>query len=212
MGYVEDMRLYYSEQPHEVSIETFAYCNARCTFCPYTTLERIGAKMPDELIDRLIDEMAEFKLPFYFSPFKVNEPLLDKRLIPICRKFNEKAPRGYLRIFSNGSALTEKNVEGIAGLKKVVHLWISLNSHDPKEYEELMVIRDSDARINFYAKSDKQVIKEMIMVVDGKMSQATHGLWLRESPRLTKSEAERGVYSVLKLGRELHADYIWHVP
>ena len=37
-----------------------------------------------------------------------------------------------------------------------------------KEYEELMVIRDSDARINFYAKSDKQVIKEMIMVVDGK--------------------------------------------
>jgi len=138
MSYLEDMRLYYSEQPHEVSIETFAYCNARCTFCPYPTLERIGAKMPDELIDRLIDEMAEFKHPFYFSPFKVNEPLLDKRLIPICRKFNEKAPRGFVRIFSNGSALTEKNVEGIAGLKKVAHLWISLNSHDPKEYEELM--------------------------------------------------------------------------
>ena len=37
-----------------------------------------------------------------------------------------------------------------------------------KNYDELMVVRDGDARINFYAKSDKQVIREMIMVVDGK--------------------------------------------
>ena len=37
-----------------------------------------------------------------------------------------------------------------------------------KDYQELMVVKDSDANINFYAKSDKQVIKEMIMVVDGK--------------------------------------------
>ncbi|OQX78387.1 MAG: hypothetical protein B6D61_05665 [Bacteroidetes bacterium 4484_249] len=35
------------------------------------------------------------------------------------------------------------------------------------EYDELMVIKDKDARINFYAKSDKQVITEMLMVVDG---------------------------------------------
>jgi hypothetical protein len=37
-----------------------------------------------------------------------------------------------------------------------------------KKYDELMVVKDSDAKINFYAKSDKQVIKEMIMVVDGR--------------------------------------------
>jgi hypothetical protein len=36
-----------------------------------------------------------------------------------------------------------------------------------KDYQELMVIKESDAKINFYAKSDKQVIKEMIMFVDG---------------------------------------------
>lgn len=35
------------------------------------------------------------------------------------------------------------------------------------EYDELMVVRDHDAKINFYAKSEKQVIKEMIMVVNG---------------------------------------------
>lgn len=36
-----------------------------------------------------------------------------------------------------------------------------------KDYQELMVVRDKDANINFYAKNDKQVITEMIMVVDG---------------------------------------------
>jgi hypothetical protein len=37
-----------------------------------------------------------------------------------------------------------------------------------KDYQELMVVKDSDALINFYAKSEKQIIKEMIMIVDGK--------------------------------------------
>lgn len=36
------------------------------------------------------------------------------------------------------------------------------------DYQELMVVKDSDAMVNFYAKSEKQIIKEMIMFVDGK--------------------------------------------
>ena len=135
---VEWLREEYADQPHEVSIETLAQCNARCTFCPYPTLERIGTKLPDALIHRLIDEMAAFKKPFFFSPFKVNEPLLDKRLLSICQTFNEKCPQGVLRIFSNGSTLTEKAIAGIAGLTRVVHLWVSLNEHRPEEYKSLM--------------------------------------------------------------------------
>src|SRR6266568_9089325 len=37
----------YLDYPQEVHIETFAYCNAKCTFCPYPTMERQGDKMPD---------------------------------------------------------------------------------------------------------------------------------------------------------------------
>jgi hypothetical protein len=128
----------YAEQPAEVSIETLSLCNARCTFCPYPTLDRIGTRMPDALIDRLIDEMAAFEKPAYFSPFKVNEPFLDKRLLPICRRFNEQVPKSGLRLFSNGSALTDANIDGVAELKNVVHLWISLNTHRPVEYEQIM--------------------------------------------------------------------------
>lgn len=127
--------------PREISIETQALCNARCTFCPYPTMERKGVRMSDELLDRLVTEMIEFKQPLFFSPFKVNEPLLDARLIPMCERINREAPHIALRIFTNGSPLTPEKVEAIARLKRVVHLWVSLNSQDPEEYERIMGLK-----------------------------------------------------------------------
>jgi hypothetical protein len=126
------------DQPLEVSLETQALCNARCTFCPYPSLERIGTKMPDELIDRLVAEMATWKTAFMFSPFKVNEPLLDKRTLPLCERMNRDVPKARLRLFTNGQPLTAEKVEQIGRLKNVEHLWISLNSHIPEDYERLM--------------------------------------------------------------------------
>ncbi len=35
------------------------------------------------------------------------------------------------------------------------------------EFKELMIIKDKDSNVNFYAKSDKSVIKEMVMIVEG---------------------------------------------
>lgn len=127
--------------PREVSIETFTQCNARCTFCPYPDLTRKGNKMSDELLDKLVRELARMPKPICVSPFKVNEPLLDKRFIPLCQRINREAPRTMLRIFSNGSPLTKDKVAEIAKLKNVIHLWISLNSHIPEEYERLMGLK-----------------------------------------------------------------------
>jgi hypothetical protein len=135
------LRARYLDQPKEVSLETLALCNAACTFCPYPTLERQGAKMPDELIERLVGEMAAFREPFYFSPFKVNEPLLDSRLLPLCRLVNAAIPHARLRLFTNGSPLTSAKAEEIARLHNVEHLWISLNEHDPQRYESLMSLK-----------------------------------------------------------------------
>lgn len=93
--------------------------------------------MDDSLIDRLIDEMSEFEQPFFFSPFKVNEPLLDKRLRAICQRM-ERETIATIRLFTNGAALTQANIDWIAELRNVGHLWVSLNSVDPDEYEALM--------------------------------------------------------------------------
>lgn len=138
---IEDLRRWHLEYPNEVSIETLALCNARCTFCPYPTLERQGEKMPDELLTKLLDEMIGWRRPMFFSPFKVNEPLLDQRLFTVCERVNREAPQIALRLFTNGSALTPEKIGRIALLRGVRHLWVSLNSHIPDEYERLMGLK-----------------------------------------------------------------------
>ena len=135
---IKDLHENYMDQPHEVSIETQSICNAACTFCPYPTIERKGNKMSDELLDRLMGEMEDFDKPFYFSPFKLSDPLLDKRLYSILKRMDKT--KAVMRVFTNGSALTEERCEEIADIYHIAHLWISLNYHDHEEYQKHMGI------------------------------------------------------------------------
>jgi radical SAM family protein/iron-sulfur cluster protein len=131
----------FMDYPIEVSVETMALCNARCTFCPYPTIDRKGEKMPDELLGKLVEEMISWDRQMYFSPFKLSEPLLDKRTLPLCERINRASDKIVLRMFTNGSALTPANIEGVAKLQRVAQLWVSLNSHIPEEYERLMGLK-----------------------------------------------------------------------
>jgi len=128
------------DYPMEVHIETLAVCNAACTFCPYPTMDRRGDRMSDQLIDKIIADLKQIptSVPFTIAPFKVNEPFLDKRIFSVCAKINEQLPNAWLRLFTNGSPLTEDIIEKICGVKKVTHLWISLNEVEAQAYEKLM--------------------------------------------------------------------------
>ena len=136
----ERLREVCMDYPNEVSLETLTKCNASCKFCPYPTLSRIGNKMSDELIDRLIKEMASWQRPFWFAPFKLSEALLDKRLYPILKRMNKEVPLALIRIFTNGAPLTWDNAEKLHDINNLV-LNISLNEVDKAKHEELMGIR-----------------------------------------------------------------------
>jgi MoaA/NifB/PqqE/SkfB family radical SAM enzyme len=138
---LQAMQSMFMDFPMEVSIESLALCNARCTFCPYPTIERKGEKMPDELLNRLVDEMIAWDREVYLSPFKLSDPLLDKRLMPLLQRVSDASDKIVIRLFTNGSALTPDKVSAIAKLKRVAQLWISLNSHIPEEYERLMGLK-----------------------------------------------------------------------
>ncbi|MGY2880906.1 sulfatase maturation enzyme AslB (radical SAM superfamily) [Thermostichus sp. OS-CIW-33] len=68
----------YIDFPAHVHLETMARCNAACNFCPYSSLERKGAKMDDSLIEKIVNDLKDIPRlhRFQLSPFKVNEPLL----------------------------------------------------------------------------------------------------------------------------------------
>lgn len=132
----------YLDYPLEVHIETLSQCNAACTFCPYPTLDRLGTRMEDALIDKIIDDLSVIpaELPFGIAPFKVNDPLIDRRIFDICTRINQRLPNAHLRLFTNGAPLTDTNIARIARLERLQHLWVSLNEHQAERYQQVMGI------------------------------------------------------------------------
>ena len=130
----------YLEVPALVHMETIAVCNAACSFCPYPGLERKGTRMSDALIEKIIQDLTDIprELPFQLSPYKVSDPFLESRLFDILARVNEKLPNAAISLITNGSALTERNIDQLAKVRNVAYLSVSLNFFDPVEYEEVM--------------------------------------------------------------------------
>ena len=132
----------YMNYPAHVHMETYAKCNAACTFCPYPVLDRKGEKMSDQLIEKIIGDLVEIpaSLSFNLSPFKVNEPFLDVRLFDILALINERLPNANITLTSNASPITELNLGALGKVKNLEYLWISFNYHRPFEYERTMAL------------------------------------------------------------------------
>jgi len=130
----------YLEYPALVHVETLAVCNAACSFCPYTGLERKGTRMPDALIEKIIDDLTAIPrhLRFQLCPYKVSDPLLEPRLFDILARVNERLPNAAISLITNGAALTERHIEQLARVRNVAYLTVSLNFLDPVEYQEVM--------------------------------------------------------------------------
>jgi len=130
----------YLDYPSHVHLETFAKCNARCTFCPYPVMERQGERMPMELIEKIIGDLQEIpkELPLQLSVQKVNEPFLDKRLFDILALIGTRLPQAGITLTSNGSALTDAVLKRLSDAKNIRYLWVSFNDHRKDEYERAM--------------------------------------------------------------------------
>lgn len=132
----------YLKYPAMVHIETQALCNAACTFCPYPTLERKGVRMPDELIDKILRDLADIprEVQFQLAPYKVSEPFVEKRLFSILRAANQRLPNARISLISNGAALTESKIAELRTIRNLSYLNVSLNFSDPAEYRAVMKI------------------------------------------------------------------------
>ena len=128
-GMLEKRNSVYMDYPPVVHLETFAKCNASCGFCPYETLDRIGVRMPDALISKIIDDLTAIptSVPFFIAPQKVNEPFLDKRIFDVFAEIAAKLSNGSLLINSNAAALSAGNIAKLSKATNVARMWIPLN-------------------------------------------------------------------------------------
>ena len=131
----------YLDFPAHVHLETNALCNAACNFCPYPTLERKGTKMPDRAHHQDHRGPARHSAePARFSCHhsKSIEPFLDTRLFSILAQINQRLPNASLTLTTNASAITEKQLARLGGVRNLAYLWISMNDHREAEYEATM--------------------------------------------------------------------------
>lgn len=130
------------DYPAIVHLETIASCNAACGFCPYPTLERKGVRMPDQLIAKIIDDLADIPkdVRFQLAPYKVSEPFLEPRLFDILELVNRELPNANISIITNGSPLTEKKIAQLSRVRSLSYINVSLNFDNPEEYESVMKI------------------------------------------------------------------------
>lgn len=127
------------DYPKIVTIETFCKCNGRCTFCPYTHIDRIGSKLSDACVCKMIDEVSKFPVfPERLNLCRVNEPFLDKRIFSFLAYANERLPETNLILFSNGSTITDKVIENLNKINNFKLLIISFNENDPRLYHNVM--------------------------------------------------------------------------
>ncbi|MCK6572058.1 SPASM domain-containing protein [Myxococcota bacterium] len=126
--------------PLKIQVQTATRCNAACAMCPYP--EVAGApdfthgQMSDALYDRLLTQLAGRPVE-RFSPFLMNEPLLDKRLESLVGRARTALPGTTLGLFTNGSALTPARAEALAGAG-LDELCVSVHGFDPTTYGEVM--------------------------------------------------------------------------
>ncbi len=137
-------RVGYLDTPTLIHIETMAKCNAKCNFCPYTTMDRKDEKMSDELFEKIILDLTDIPLKnrFQINPYKVSEPFLEPRLFDMLDLIIEKLPNASIGFITNGSPLTEKKIQKLSFLDHIrfAPIKISLNTLDPTEYESIMKI------------------------------------------------------------------------
>ena len=92
-----------------VLVETQNTCNRSCWFCKFgNSKQQAVVQLDDNLIDKIATELREINFNGRISPFGINEPLLDRRIVEIVKKFRGACPQAYISIVSNGDFLFQK--------------------------------------------------------------------------------------------------------
>lgn len=129
---------FWRQRQYRVQIETTSFCNARCVFCPNSSLVRKKNVMSEEVFAKIIQRVKQEGMCVSTFILHINgEPLLDPHLFTRIRTLKREFPGSKVRFTTNFSLGTREVVEQIfdSGLDEIV---CSLNSIDAEKYRETM--------------------------------------------------------------------------
>ncbi|MFC1491984.1 tetratricopeptide repeat protein [Nitrospinota bacterium] len=132
----------YMDYPRFIAIETVGRCNAKCSFCPNSELDRKFSKMPDELFEKIVRDLQEIPshVPIWILPHLVNEPFMDKKLFDRLYWINESVPNAKLLIYTNLNILPKAFPEKFRKLDNIAGINVSFNAANEADYTKIMCI------------------------------------------------------------------------
>jgi MoaA/NifB/PqqE/SkfB family radical SAM enzyme len=134
--------------PNNIQIQTTAYCNAACSFCPYPETSRTlpMGTMDDDLFHAIVDQLAGRHV-LLLQPFLMNEPLMDKQIVPRLAYMKAKVPGARINITTNGVLLRPALVAELARLD-LDSIHVSSNELASDTYRETMGIDGAEVLAN----------------------------------------------------------------
>lgn len=133
-----------------INLETNAYCNRTCSYCPISLIDRKDRdkKMSDFIFNKIFDELESIAYSSSISLNLYNEPLSDDSIFNKIRFIKQKCKDSFLRFNSNGDFLTKEMLEELesSGLDS-----INITLHTTKEdsYNDAQSIKKLD---RFYSR------------------------------------------------------------
>lgn len=122
----------------ELHIETASYCNASCVFCGYRNMTREKGRMSSSLFKSIIQQVAEMKTSVFLKLAHYNEFFLDDRWFDFMKYVDDTAPKTIVHIPTNGSCLTDENLEKLITVTTFKEILFSIYSFNPRSYHELI--------------------------------------------------------------------------
>ncbi len=118
-----------------VSIEAFSVCNHGCYYCPVSIAPRETVRMPTELFERIIGEVAALGQPIEGVVMNhYNEPTADSRYIDQVRFIKDAGLP--VATLTNGSGLTPRRVDSLLEMGGIHYLSVNISSLDRERYKK----------------------------------------------------------------------------
>lgn len=169
---------------NSTNIETYAYCNRRCSFC--FNNERFPKRdlgvMGWSTWKKIIDELSNIRFAGRISPHFYGEPLLDKRLPKLISYARKRCPYSYIMFDSNGDFLTEELLLELIknGLDR-----IAITNYDNFEKSVLVGLsRKYFTHVSYIGYRDMHLVNRAGMIFDEKKHSFVNKPCLRPSTQL----------------------------
>lgn len=104
----------FNEYVTVLNIETSAYCNRRCSYCPVAERPRQQRIMDDKIFETIIDEMVKIDYRGMVGLSLFNEPLADRDILEKVSFIKKALPYCYIRMNTNGDYLTREYLDELA--------------------------------------------------------------------------------------------------